>query len=143
MKLKKSILFWAVIALLAGLGAVIVLELFGLAPRAWLRESFCVLDVLGIAAGIFQLLLRIPVRWLKTALITLCAAGALLGGYYGFLLLRFMHCPERHGEFEGTPCIVEMQKALWGSTYSEWYYEDCGLFFHGAKILSVEHSVTY
>lgn len=139
MKLKKSILFWSVIVLLAGFVTFLILEANGLAPREWLSETFCVLIVLGFAAGIFQLLLYIPFKRLKIALIVICTAAAAVGGYYGVLLLRFMHRPEHRGEYEGTPCIIETQRALWGNTHSDWYYEYHGLFIRGAECLHIEH----
>ena len=139
MKLKKSILFWTVIVLLAGLGIFLILEANGLSPRAWVSESFCVLTVLGLAAGIFRLLLRIPAKWLKAALIVIFTAAAAVGGYYGVLLLSFMHCPEHRGEYEGTPCVIESQRALWGNTHSDWYYEYHGLFVRGAECLHIEY----
>ena len=140
-RLKKSILFWAVMAMLLLLAAYMILESVNLTPRAWLRESLCVLIALGAVAGIFQLLLKIPVVWLKSVLITLCAVATVIGGYFGCLYLSIIHCPERRGEYNGTPCIIERNDALWGGTYSEFYYEYHGLFLRGTKILYSEHSL--
>ena len=140
-RLKKSILFWAVIAFLMLLGAYMILESVHLTLRAWLRESLFVLIALGAVAGIFQLLLKIPVKWLKAAAIVLCAAATVAGGIYGVLLLRLVHCAERRGEYEGTPCIIEQENALWGGTHSDYYYADHGLFLRGTEILYSEHSL--
>lgn len=140
-RLKKSILFWAVIAFLMLLGAYMILESVHLTLRAWLRESLCVLIALGAVAGIFQLLLKIPVKWLKTTLLVLCAVATVIGGYFGYLFLSLVHAPERRGEYEGTPCIIEREDALWGGTYSEFYYEYHGLFVRGTEILYSEHSL--
>ena len=140
-RIKKSILFWSVMALLLLLAAYMILESVNLTPRAWLRESLCVAIALGAVSGIFQLLLKIPVKWLKTALLVVCAVATVIGGHFGWLFLSIVHCPERRGEYNGTPCIIEREDALWGGTYSEFYYEDHGLFVRGTKILHSELSL--
>lgn len=140
-QILKSILFWAVIALLLLNGIILILEANGLTLRAWLLEAVIALMILAAAAGLWQLALKIPVRWLKTAAIVLCSAASVCLCVSAAVWFPVLHHPERRGEYAGKPCIIESERALWGGTHSDRYYEDHGAFVRGKDSLYVEFSI--
>ncbi|MBR5372687.1 MAG: hypothetical protein IK130_10800 [Oscillospiraceae bacterium] len=136
MQLKKSILFWSLILAAAYLALIAVLGLAGLRLRVWLRESLTVLIAAGAAAGILQILLRIPEKKARLATAAVWAAAAVVCTLAGTVIFAFYHPEESTEMYQGRICVAEevlMHKVV------RRYYEAHGLFVRGAELLYEWH----
>ena len=137
MQLKKSILFWSLISAAAYLAMVAVLGLAGLRLRVWLRESLTVLIAAGAAAGVLQILLRIPEKKARLAAAAVWAAAAVVCTLAGTVIFAFYHPEEFTGMYQGRICIAE-EEVLMHKVVRR-YYEAHGFFVRGAELLYEWH----
>lgn len=121
MNLKRCILLWTAVFAAVFLTADLMTRLCGLRFRVWVREPATLLIAAGAAAGLLQLLLRIPKKPVKITAVILWLAAAAAGGCYGFVILAFTHVEERTESVDGTVYVVETESALWDSW--DYYYE--------------------
>lgn len=136
--MTKSILFWTAILCVLFLTARRLLSLRGLKFRTWIREPVTLLIAFGTAAGIFQLLLRIPNKPLRIAAIVLWAAVLAVFCIYGFwvLVLSYRHETSSNTVWNGTRCIVEYEPVMWESRRH--FYPYRGWFVRSAKSIHKE-----
>ena len=85
LNMKRFILFWTVVLLLLDLAAGLLLSALGLQLRFWLRNLLNFLITLGTVCGVWQLIMRIPVNWLKALTALLWSAALLIGGFLWLL----------------------------------------------------------
>ncbi|MCR5306713.1 MAG: hypothetical protein K6E36_09460 [Oscillospiraceae bacterium] len=136
--MKKSILFWTAILCVLFLTARWILNRHGLQFRTWIREPVTLLIAFGTAAGILQLLLRIPLKPVRIAAIVLWAAALIAFCIFGFwiLVLSYRHEISSNTDYKGTRCVVEYEPVMWESR--RLYYAYYGWFVHGSEVLHKE-----
>ena len=136
--MMKSILFWTVIVCVLFLTARQLLSRRGLRFRTWIREPVTLLIAFGTAAGILQLLLRIPGKAVRIAAIVLWAAALIAFCIYGFwmLILTYRHEISSKTDYNGIRCIVEYEPVMWESRRR--YYAYRGWFVRGKKLIHKE-----
>ena len=136
MKLKHSILLWAVLALGLFLLTRGLLSLGGYTLRVWIREPVTILIGVGLAAGVLQLCLLPKKTWLKVVLIVLWLGAAGFFCVWGYIVYAFLHPEERHEERGGKEYLVEVESAFGSYTY--YWYDAHGPFVRGTEVLYTE-----
>ena len=136
--MKKSILFWTAIVCVLFLAARWLLSRNGLQFRSWIREPVTLLIAASTAAGILQLLLRIPMKPVKIISIVLWAAALGAFCFFGFWMFALSHRHEISGntDYNGTRCVVEHEPVMWESR--RLYYAYHGWFVCGNEVLHKE-----
>lgn len=136
--MMKSILFWAVIAGVLFLTARWLLNRRGLRFRTWIREPATLLIAFGTAAGILQLLLRIPSKPVRIVAIVLWSAALIAFCIWGGLMfiLSYRHEISSKTDYNGMRCIVEYEPVMWESRRR--YYAYRGWFVRGKKLIHKE-----
>ncbi len=136
--MKKSILFWTVIVCVLFLAARRLLDHRGLQFRTWIREPVTLLIAFGTAAGILQLLLKIPGKHVRIAAIVLWAAALIAFCIWGGLMfiLSYRHEISSNTDYKGTRCVVEYEPVMWESR--RLFYAYHGWFTHGREVIHKE-----
>ena len=136
--MKKSILFWTVIVCVLFLAARWLLNRNGLQFRTWIREPVTLLIAFGTAAGILQLLLKIPGRPVRIVTIVLWAAALIAFCIWGGLMfmLSYRHEISGNTDYKGIRCVVEYEPVMWESR--RLYYPYHGWFVRSNKLLHKE-----
>jgi hypothetical protein len=153
MKLSDSILFWSAVSAAVFPALSGVLQLCGLRFRTWIREPVTVLTALGGAAGLLQLVLRIPQRRLRILVTVLWAIAALAGLIAGVFVFAFEHLHEERyhpgrkryeicvpeavrARVRGNGCcIAERSESVSG--YRRCFYEPRLLLFRSTELLGM------
>jgi hypothetical protein len=136
--MRKSILFWTVIVCVIFLAARWILDRNGLQFRVWIREPVTLMIAFGTAAGILQLLLKIPGKPLRIVTIVLWAAALIAFCIWGgvILILSFRHEISGNTDYKGTRCVVEYEPVMWESR--RLYYPYHGWFVCGNQPIHKE-----
>lgn len=136
--MRTSILFWTAVVCAVFLTARRILSKCGLRFRTWIREPVTLLIAAGTAAGLLQLILYIPVKPLKIALIVVWAAALIAFCYWGFWMFALSNRSEisSRTDYNGIRCIVEHEPVMWESRRR--YYAYRGWFVRGKKLLHKE-----
>lgn len=136
--MKKSILFWSVIVCVLFLSARWLLNRHGLQFRIWIREPVTLLIAFGTAAGILQLLLKIPNKPVRIVTIVLWAAALIAFCIWGFWIFALTHRSEisSNTDYKGTRCVVEHEPVMWESR--RLYYPYHGWFVRGNEVIHKE-----